>query len=170
MPALNFQKRFAAEVEAGSKRQSIREKLRFRIGDTVHLFTGMRQRGCVRLGMGTVVDIASVRIVNSLGWDRLFLEGKQLSSQPARVFALADGFNGFEEMAKWFRDTHGLPFDGFLIRWEPVLLGDACREFYARREVQSDGKPSHSKAFGTGSDARSQASTGPAMAAGAARQ
>ena len=38
-------------------------------------------------------------------------------AEPAFAFAKADGFAGFWEMADWFRETHGLPFEGVLIRW-----------------------------------------------------
>jgi hypothetical protein len=36
------------------------------------------------------------------------------------LFAMADGFTGWEQMREWFRDTHGLPFSGVLIRWQNV--------------------------------------------------
>ena len=31
--------------------------------------------------------------------------------------ARADGFASVHEMAGWFKDQHGLPFDGWLITW-----------------------------------------------------
>jgi hypothetical protein len=32
-------------------------------------------------------------------------------------FAQDDGFADWQEMREWFTDTHGLPFQGVLIRW-----------------------------------------------------
>ena len=34
-----------------------------------------------------------------------------------RRLARLDGFSSVLEMAKWFEKTHGLPFEGVLIRW-----------------------------------------------------
>jgi len=33
------------------------------------------------------------------------------------IFAILDGFTDWAEMIKWFEDTHGLPFEGILIKW-----------------------------------------------------
>ena len=35
----------------------------------------------------------------------------------ATAIAKADGFGSWEEMLDWFEKTHGLPFEGLLIRW-----------------------------------------------------
>ena len=34
------------------------------------------------------------------------------------TIARADGFDKWGELADWFEKTHGLPFQGLLIRWE----------------------------------------------------
>lgn len=39
--------------------------------------------------------------------------------EPCESFAKADGFESFAEMVEWFRDTHGLPFYGIVIYWQP---------------------------------------------------
>jgi hypothetical protein len=42
--------------------------------------------------------------------------GGQTREQIERL-ASDDGFSSADDMAEWFIDTHGLPWDGFLIRW-----------------------------------------------------
>lgn len=51
MPALSFQKRFAKKVEAGTKRQTVRDRgvRDFKVGDRLFLFEGMRTKACRRL-------------------------------------------------------------------------------------------------------------------------
>lgn len=35
------------------------------------------------------------------------------------AIAKRDGFASWAEMREWFRTTHGLPFSGIMIEWEP---------------------------------------------------
>ncbi len=32
-----------------------------------------------------------------------------------------DGFGGVTEMLEWFRNTHGLPFEGVLVKWKDLV-------------------------------------------------
>lgn len=54
MPALNFKKRFEPMIESGDKRQTIRAKRKDcrdpKEGQTLYLYTGMRSKGCRKLG------------------------------------------------------------------------------------------------------------------------
>jgi hypothetical protein len=34
------------------------------------------------------------------------------------MIAKRDGFDSFADMADWFEKNHGLPFEGYIIRWE----------------------------------------------------
>ena len=144
MPALNFQKQFAAAVESGEKRQTIRKQRKhpIKLGDKLYLFTGQRTKWCRRvvvrravevirrvvkgLPRGHVVECTGVtpvkiepghvwlqdlRIAGGGGrWRRLLVHDLQL-------FAEDDGFVLAEELLDWFERTHGLPFEGVLIRW-----------------------------------------------------
>lgn len=57
----------------------------------------------------------------------MMLDGRRVPAGDARRgefedcdndFARKDGFDGFMEMADWFRERYGaLPFDGFVIEW-----------------------------------------------------
>ena len=127
MPALNFKAQFAEDVEYYNKRQTVRARRKdgrphCKVGDTIKLYTGMRTKGCRLLREGTVtgvdtiwMDATSMKIngrhVYSVIHDR---------SDPTtdNEFARADGFDGFTEMADWFSDVHGLPFEGVVIHWE----------------------------------------------------
>ena len=133
MPAINFQPRFAELVESGRKTQTIRKSNRFKVGDTVQLYTGQRTKQCRKLGEGVVEGIYPFRITRAtrLGLSRrkvlaFFRKGarhfsnqgeRKNSTQLALEIAMADGFADAEEMGDFFEKLHGLPFDGWLIKW-----------------------------------------------------
>lgn len=130
MPALNFKAQFAEDVELGVKRQTIRAPRRdgrahCRVGDIIRLYTGMRTKGCRLLGEATVTAIRTVKI-EPTGME---LDGRPLYAtlgsrdqiDPTdNEFAQADGFDSFMDMADWFRDAYGLPFEGVVIQWRDV--------------------------------------------------
>lgn len=123
MPALNFKKQFAPRVEDGTKRQSIRAGNRFKVGDDVHLYTGMRTKACRRLR--PVVKCASaekfeIRITKAgvKSYVSFRIGGKKYEDiHRMRLLAQADGFSGLTDMLMFFDKTHGLPFKGQLIKW-----------------------------------------------------
>jgi hypothetical protein len=118
MPALNFQKQFAALVESGKKRQTIRA---YRAdgrdpspGQWLFLYTGMRTKSCRRLGEAECDSVENIRI--SADGVRL---GGTFTRCPALLHALAeaDGFASWAELVEWFGGVRKLPFSGLLIRW-----------------------------------------------------
>lgn len=126
MPALNFRKEFAEDVKHGVKRQSVRAHRKdfrphARVGDVLSLYTGMRTKGCCFLGRAKVTRIATIW----MDAVSMKLDGKHVQSSLSsrddpptdNEFAQADGFEGFTEMASWFEDVHGLPFEGVVIYW-----------------------------------------------------
>lgn len=66
MVALNFEAQFADDVEDGRKRRTIRAPRKDgrnpKAGDKAHLYTGMRQKGCRKLGEATVTRVRGVEI------------------------------------------------------------------------------------------------------------
>lgn len=110
-----FKPQFAGMVEDGDKLQTVRptpERMP-KAGDRISLrtWTGKPYRSKQRiLREATITKVARVEItetgiaVNSL-------------AEPCDDFARADGFLDFFEFADWFRNTHGLPFEGIVIYW-----------------------------------------------------
>ena len=126
MPALNFKAEFAEDVEYGHKRQTVRAPRKdgrphCKVGDTLKLYTGMRTKDCRLLGEATVTRIARVKIEPTCMYvnDRLLPSAiyDRDCEQTDNEFAEADGFKSFTDMANWFSDVHGLPFEGTVIEW-----------------------------------------------------
>ncbi len=123
MPAITFKKQFAHLVELGikdpgnpaGKRQSIRalRKRQFKVGDRLYLYTGMRTKGCRKLGEAVVKDVLPIEF--SRGWGTL--DGEKMNAEVFHHIAVCDGFESAYEMLNWFEKEHGLPFTGQLIRW-----------------------------------------------------
>ena len=126
MPALNFKREFEAAILDGDKTQTVRKPRRdgrppARRGDRLKIYTGMRTKSCRLIETVTVTSVDTVRIEATQMW----VNGRLLpaaiysrdSEQTDNEFAEADGFGSFMEMSKWFEETHGLPFDGVVIRW-----------------------------------------------------
>ncbi|MEE9356892.1 ASCH domain-containing protein [Candidatus Vondammii sp. HM_W22] len=115
MPALNFKKQFAPGVRDHSKRQTIRvmRKHPIRTGDTLYLYTGMRTSGCEKLGEAAAKTVTTIYIDS----DVVNVDCETLHPYQVAELARADGFAGIAEFKAFFRDTHGLPFTGQLIKW-----------------------------------------------------
>lgn len=125
MPALNFQKQFAEAVESGKKCQTIRAYRKDtrdpKPGDTLYLYYGMRTKQCRKLGEAECKSVDRV-IIGPSGicfMGPSFIEPLARTQIGADIAAKEDGFGNFAEMRDWFDKTHGLPFNGLLIRWEP---------------------------------------------------
>lgn len=126
MPALNFMKRFAPLVELGlkdpehhkAKRQTIRARRKDgrdpREGQQLYLFTGMRTKGCRRLGEVECKSVQQFTIEENLA---IYTGAHCLTVGEEEWFARADGFATRGEFLDFFRKTHGLPFHGLLIKW-----------------------------------------------------
>lgn len=55
---------------------------------------------------------------------RIFVDGTPQDGRNADTFAQADGFKDEQEMIDWFGKTHGLPFEGSLIKWDKPASGN----------------------------------------------
>jgi hypothetical protein len=113
----NFQPRFAAAIESGQKRSTIRKPRRDgkvpRPGDTLHFFTGMRTKACYRLGEAKCKSVSRIGITSV----SFVVNGERCPAYLCDWLAQRDGFTRFADMVEWFRTTHGLPFTGNLIEW-----------------------------------------------------
>lgn len=118
MPALNFKSQFADDVESGKKRQTIRpiRKRPIKVGDDLHLYTGMRTKICRKLGMGICGSVMPVRI--DAKQKRVVLNGMPLwFHHEIDELARADGFASIGEFFDFFKRQYGEVFEGVLIKW-----------------------------------------------------
>ena len=126
MPALNFKKQFAPDVESGKKRQTIRAYRKDgrdpKPGDQLYHYTGMRTKACRHLCNAVCESVTPIRLeAEKIGpyIDHYqVIKGRvYLSPTSANALAKADGFETAEDFFKFFEKTHGLPFNGLLIKW-----------------------------------------------------
>lgn len=127
MPAYNFLKCYAADVESGKKRCTIRRKGKRKPpvkGDEIKLFTGQRTKFCRLLGKGICTAVTPVIITNINGQPEFFTgvanEWIEAPADEVEKLALADGFESAEKFFAFFlSDTS--EFIGHLIEWEPQV-------------------------------------------------
>lgn len=110
-----FKPQFAPLVEAGMKCQTVRPtpKRMPKAGDRISLrmWTGKPYRSKQRVLREAVIsEVSACSIYESA----VYVNGKP---EHRHGFAVADGFSDYGELAAWFKSTHGLPFDGVVIKW-----------------------------------------------------
>lgn len=124
---LNFKAVFAPMVESGRKPHTIRALRKDGNdplpGDTLHLYTGLRTKA-VRLLRREVCDYTrDIMIQPSSGnVHHVLLGGQPLSQDELNTLARVDGFADANDFIRYFDTTHGLPFTGVLIGWQPSPL------------------------------------------------
>ena len=150
MPSLNFQKQFmpgilamlnkdyARRTRIKPKTTTIRAKRErpIRKGDLLYLFSGQRTKYCQKLGK--VICRKTEELVieeESASIYKIIINGAILSDEAAQNVALEDGFTAFKEMIKWFRKTHGFPFEGQRI----FLANTYDRKYYLHKRTKDLG-------------------------------
>ncbi len=129
MPAYNFQLRFVAALQGGSKRSTIRRRAA-KPGQTAYLFTGMRTKACVALGEGLITRCTAIEIGIECGTRKCMLGKKFFTAKKFEQLAAIDGFSSAVDMYQWFVQTYGDAtdtmtnwrpvFTGYLIEWDPT--------------------------------------------------
>jgi len=134
---LNFQPRFAAMILAGTKRHTIRakRKIRPRVGEICHCYTGLRQRGPIiqKLASGQVIRQKMSRLLGRWpcvkvqdimidthpisGHGMVLLDFQELDLDERERLAISDGFECFADMLAFWKGR--LPFVGDMIHWNP---------------------------------------------------
>jgi hypothetical protein len=139
MPALNFMKSMAPLVESGEKRQTIRRPGRFKVGDRIQLFTGLRTKACLKLGESTCTEVLPI-VIDGDAFPVITIGLKQLNIGECEEFFHADGFLSEElnrtsrmidltdQFLGFFRDHYGLPFTGELIKWGDLIEKEKTRD------------------------------------------
>lgn len=115
----------AANPGVKKKTQTIRAKRNrpFKVGDKLYHFTGMRTNNCERLGESVAKDVREIMILDQpteMFNETLYpviIDGRSLDPVFVSVFAKNDGFEGIAHFFEFFKVTHGLPFEGQLIKW-----------------------------------------------------
>lgn len=130
MVAYSFNTAFIADIEAGTKRQTIRlpRKRHARPGEMVQLFTAMRTKHCRKIISDQLCIGVDEVIFDLRAEPALLVNGIPVLGDDGDAYARGDGFAGmprysvtpFEHMAVWWRQVHGrILFTGVAIRWQP---------------------------------------------------
>jgi hypothetical protein len=143
MVAYSFKKRFAPAIETGLKTHTMRAARRrhARVGEQLQLYTGMRTKHCRLIGTARCDRFRGVLLKFSTYSEFSFFEvvetdpgqfkrhGPRRSLGDPDAFAQSDGFADMEDMARFWRDEHGVTrWEGFLIGWTDFT---AFRKFAA---------------------------------------
>lgn len=119
MPAYNFKERFARKVQSGEKLHTIRatrkDGHRPIVGQPMHAYSGLRTKKTKLLLLSTISKVDRIKI-NVDGSIVVEARGR-LTVDEAHALAMADGFTSANELYEFFKETHGLPFEGDLIHW-----------------------------------------------------
>lgn len=122
MGLYNFQKRFVPFIESGEKTHTIRAKRARspKVGETLHLYTGLRQKGA-RLLMRVLCTKVEEITIDALkgrslkGMYEVTIDAMPLHSSEKKQLAIRDGFENFKEMMEFWEGR--LPFEGHIIHW-----------------------------------------------------
>jgi len=123
MALLNFQKQFAEAVKSGTKRQTIRKERKYPIkkGERLYLYAGLRTKKAKKLKEAKCRSVKKIKIFQTGPFYNIRIMPEHSPYYLCTInddqFAKDDGFENSQEMINWFEKTHGLPFEGILIRW-----------------------------------------------------
>jgi hypothetical protein len=115
---------FKDKIISGAKRQTIRgvRKNPIKEGETLYLWWKQRSPEREKLGEAICTRAREIWICTD-GYD--FPDDQySLVDHPSLLndFAIADGFNNWQELVEFFDTAHGLPFEGVLIEWDDLQI------------------------------------------------
>lgn len=127
MGQYNFQLRFVKKILRGEKTHTIRARRRYRakVGETLHLYTGLRQKGARLLMRVPCIAVNEIKILPGFpelpGIPlRIVIDGEELAPSEVEALARRDGFETAKDMAMFWKKTHDMehePFTGDIIHW-----------------------------------------------------
>lgn len=126
MGLYNFQPRFVLPIRSGTKRHTIRATRKYpdRVGDILHLYTGLRTKRTELLGRFPCVRVEDIEILSGCNCvdqcpfpARVKVNGQELNGDEREKLARLDGFKNFAEMAAFWKGR--VPFSGQIIHWKP---------------------------------------------------
>ena len=138
MVAYSFKARFAAPIADRIKPHTLRNrrKRHARPGEQLQLYTGMRTRHCRLIGTAACDRLQAVSI-DFRASDPIMLcdvhhpapgvfehpRDALVAVAAPEAFAISDGFESLEDMARFWRDEHDVTeWDGILIGWDVTTL------------------------------------------------
>lgn len=125
MGLYNFRARFVEPILAGRKQHTIRARRRYpeRVGNTMHLYTGLRTKAArllLRVPCMKIEDIAIVSGCKHAGGctcdAQVSVDGVELDHGERERLAVLDGFTSFAEMSAFWKGR--VPFDGQIVHWK----------------------------------------------------
>lgn len=116
MPAYSFKERFIPLIKSGEKRQTIRKKRKGQAkpGATLYLYFGLRTKWCTKIKETICTRVEEIEIRAN---GTVKVNGKKMDWVQKYALAKADGFENFDTMIRWWKQTHELPFKGDIIYW-----------------------------------------------------
>lgn len=134
MVAINFQKQFWGDVEAGNKTQTIRREARCQAGDVLQLYGGQRTKQCRLLreaicaGVNRVTLTEEGPIFQEPGWE----------AKDKDLFAQKDGFPDYKAMYEWFYNRYReAEFTGYVIKWNPLPKQEHIEDAIAKQNREA---------------------------------
>jgi hypothetical protein len=127
MTVISFQGRFAEAVDARTKTQTIRAgKRQWRVGQTLHLYSGGYRKGEKRRKLGgdenpKVVKVKEILIVHQDDPDfryNVIVGSTGLLPTAVAALATADGFRSIGAFLDYFVPRRGDVFSGHIIHWD----------------------------------------------------
>ena len=118
---------FIDKILSGEKRQTIRKAgpkwAKVKVGDKLTLYTGLRTKGCRKLGEAEVESIEDIEIemFDLVDGTRMYcIELNRHGLPDAKIIPLAkaDGFKDLGSFLDFFQDHYGENFNGKIIKWK----------------------------------------------------
>lgn len=122
MVEINIDEWSANDVRDGVVKEAICRTRKCREGDNLQLHTGQGTKQCRKLRDAVCTAVRLIEI-----WEnKVYIRDEELNYPAALYhplaltkFAKETGFSSWDQMKRFVGINHGgLPFDGFLIRWE----------------------------------------------------
>ena len=109
---INFKREFTQKIKAGTKTSTIRESNRYKPGQKLQLYCGMRTKACFKIKEVLCTRVRPVTLTpTSVQVDHEFVDKEQIARK--------DGFETYQDMWLWFsRMYSGSVFCGWLIEWK----------------------------------------------------
>jgi hypothetical protein len=122
---LMFRPRFATPIQAGTKRQTVREKTAALPGELIspRIWSGRPYRSIQipLIAPARCLSVVPIRIEADWFSSRLNISilGNALARREVKAFARADGFESVTDMVSYYHGRKVEAFDGVLIQWSP---------------------------------------------------